>query len=208
MSAAWRDREKFSPAAATTSAPRVSSRCPRRSQGAYVHLVFKLDKLPAFAPRFAHLNRIPFARFGGAMVFDPEEMQECFEACHAGQLPRRIPTAYQFPTLMDDTLAPKGFHIATAYGFFYPCTAPKENRGKFRDQIADMVIDQMEEYFPGFRASIVEKAVFSSDHFAAMHGATNGDFTHGVIHPEQMLSKRSLTDESARNARQELVSVR
>lgn len=166
-------------------------------QGAYVHLVFKLDRLPAFAPRFDKLNRTPFAHFGGAMVFDPQEMQECFDACSAGQVPKRIPVAYQFPTLMDETLAPKGFHIATAYGFFYPCTAAKENRGKNRDRIAEMVIDQMDAYFPGFRASIVEKAIFSSDHFAAMHGATNGDFTHGVIHPEQMLNKRSLLNESA-----------
>ena len=166
-------------------------------QGAYVHMIFKLDKLPGFAPRVAQLNRVPFAHFGGAMVFDPDEMQACFDICASGQVPPRIPVAYQFPTLMDDTLAPKGFHIATAYGFFYPCTAAKENRGKFRDQIAEMVIDQMDEYFPGFRASIVEKAVFSSDHFAAMHGATNGDFTHGVIHPDQMLSKRSLAPDSA-----------
>jgi phytoene dehydrogenase-like protein len=34
--------------------------------------------------------------------------------------------------------------------------------------------------------------VFASDHFAAMHWATNGDFTHGVIHPEQMLGNRTL----------------
>ena len=30
-----------------------------------------------------------------------------------------------------------------------------------------------------------ERAIFSSDHFAAMQGATNGDFTHGLIHPSR-----------------------
>ncbi len=163
-------------------------------KGAFVHICFKLNALPPFAPRFAQLNRDPFAHFGGAMVFEPEEMQRCFELCSAGRLPPRIPIAYQFPTIMDDTLAPPGFHIATAYGFFYPCDAPKEKRGEIRDQIAEMVIAQMDEYFPGFRAAIVAKAVFASDHFAAMHWATNGDFTHGVIHPEQMLGNRTLVD--------------
>ncbi|MBS0580593.1 MAG: NAD(P)/FAD-dependent oxidoreductase [Proteobacteria bacterium] len=161
-------------------------------KGAFVHICFKLNALPPFAPRFAQLNRIPYAHFGGAMVFEPEEMQKCFEECQAGRLPPRIPIAYQFPTLMDDSLAPKGFHIATAYGFFYPCDAPKEKKGEIRDEIAEMVIRQMDEYFPGFRAAIVSKAVFASDHFAAMHWATNGDFTHGVIHPEQMLGNRTL----------------
>jgi phytoene dehydrogenase-like protein len=161
-------------------------------KGAFVHICFKLNALPAFAPRFDQLNRIPYAHFGGAMVFEPEEMQRCFDECKAGRLPPRVPIAYQFPTLMDDTLAPKGFHIATAYGFFYPCDAPKEKRGEIRDQIAEMVTAQMDEYFPGFRAAIVSKAVFASDHFAAMHWATNGDFTHGVIHPDQMLGNRTL----------------
>lgn len=163
-------------------------------RGAYVHMLFKLDRVPQFTPALDQLNRIPFSRFGGSMVFEPKEMQRCFEQCQAGQLPDRIPVAYQFPSLLDPSLAPEGFHVASAYGFYFPCEAPKDQRGKLRDQIADKVIDQIDEYLPGFRAAIVEKAVFSSDHFVSMHGATNGDFTHGVIHPEQMLGNRSLVE--------------
>jgi len=165
-------------------------------RGAYVHMLFKLDRLPEFAPPLAYLNRDPHSRFGGAMVFDPELMQACFEQCQRGELPPRLPVAYQFPSLMDDTLAPPGQHIASAYGFYFPCDAPRDQRGRLRDQVAERVIDQISEYFPGFRQAILDKAVFSSDHFAAMHGATNGDFTHGLIHPEQMLAARSLVADS------------
>ena len=42
-----------------------------------------------------------------------------------------------------------------------------------------------------------ERAIFSSDRFAAMQGATNGDFTHGLIHPEQMIGGRLLVPGSA-----------
>jgi phytoene dehydrogenase-like protein len=42
-----------------------------------------------------------------------------------------------------------------------------------------------------------ERAVFSSEHFATMQGATNGDFTHGLIHPEQMIAGRLLVPGSA-----------
>jgi len=163
-------------------------------RGAYVHMLFKLDRVPKFTAALDKLNRIPFSRFGGSMVFEPKEMQRCFEQCQAGQLPDRIPVAYQIPSLLDATLAPEGFHIASAYGFYFPCEAPKEQRGKLRDQIAELVIEQIDTYLPGFRQAIVEKAVFSSDHFVSMHGATNGDFTHGVIHPEQMLGNRSLVE--------------
>jgi phytoene dehydrogenase-like protein len=44
---------------------------------------------------------------------------------------------------------------------------------------------------------IVERAVFSSEHFATMQGATNGDFTHGLVHPEQMIGGRLLVPGSA-----------
>ena len=37
----------------------------------------------------------------------------------------------------------------------------------------------------------------ASDHFAAMQGATNGDFTHGLIHPDPMLAARATSEGSA-----------
>jgi len=40
----------------------------------------------------------------------------------------------------------------------------------------------------------VDTAIFSSDHFASMHGVTNGDWTHGLLHPEQMIGDRCLIE--------------
>src|SRR4029450_12908556 len=91
----------------------------------------------------------------------------------------------QIPTVMDRSLAPDGFHIATTYGFFFPCEAPKEERGRLRDEMAERILDRLSEFLPDLRECIVERAVFSSEHFAAMQGATNGGFTHGLIHPGQ-----------------------
>jgi phytoene dehydrogenase-like protein len=166
-------------------------------KGAWVHLLFKLDGLPEYGGEWARLNRDIHARFGGAMVPDPEEMQASYEACQRGEVPRHVPLAFQIPTIMDPSLAPEGFHIASAYGFFFPCDAPDSERGKLRDEMAERVIDRICQYMPDFRARIVEQAVFSSDHFAAMHGATNGDFTHGLIHPDQMLAARATSEGSA-----------
>ncbi|MBW1885761.1 MAG: NAD(P)/FAD-dependent oxidoreductase, partial [Deltaproteobacteria bacterium] len=166
-------------------------------KGAWVHLLFKLDGLPEYGGEWEPLNRDVHARFGGAMVPDPEEMQASYEACQRGELPQHVPIAFQIPSIMDPSLAPPGFHIASAYGFFFPCDAPDAERGKLRDEMAERVIDRICQYLPDFRERIVERAVFSSDHFAAMHGATNGDFTHGLIHPDQMLAARSSIEGSA-----------
>jgi len=101
------------------------------------------------------------------------------------------------PSIEDPSLAPPGHHSASAYGFFFPCEAPDAERGKLRDEMAERVIDRICGYMPDFRERIVERAVFSSDHFAAMHGSTHGDFTHGLIHPDQMLAARATWQGSA-----------
>ena len=42
-----------------------------------------------------------------------------------GRLPDRMPVAFQFPSVMDPSLAPAGQHVASAYGFCFPCKAPR-----------------------------------------------------------------------------------
>ena len=166
-------------------------------RGAYMHILFKLRALPQFAAPWAHLNRDPRTRFITALVPDPEQVQAGFEACARGEVPEHAPISLQIPTVLDPDLAPPGFHIGTSYGFYFPCTAAREDRGRLRDAMAARVIARIEEHLPGFRDLIVDQAVFSSDHFAAMQGATNGDFTHGLIHPEQMIGGRATIEGSA-----------
>lgn len=161
-------------------------------RGAYMHLLFKLRGLPRYGPPLEHLNADPGTRFALGLFTDPEELQTSFEACARGELPRNPPAALQIPTVVDPSLAPAGFHLGTTYCFYFPCEAPKHARGKLRDEMAERIIDSIEVVYPGFRELIVDSAVFSSDHFATMQGATGGDFTHGLMHPEQMLGGRAL----------------
>jgi phytoene dehydrogenase-like protein len=166
-------------------------------RAAYVHLLLKLKGLPRYGPPHEALNDDPNTRFNVGLFTSPHELQASFEACAAGELPARPPAAMQIPTVIDPALAPEGFHIATIYGFYFPCEAPKPLRGKLRDEMAERIIGRLDEVYPGLREQIVESAVFSSDHFAAMQGATGGDFTHGLLHAEQMLGGRTLVSGSA-----------
>ena len=162
--------------------------------GAFVHMLFKLKVRPTYSSHLQKLNSIPGAHFGGAMVLDPEELQRSYETCLRGELPENVPLAFQIPTVVDPTLAPPGYHIASAYGFYFPCEADQSQRGKLRDQMAEKMIDHICLYMPDFRDVIVDQAIFSSDHFASMQGVTNGDWTHGLLHPDQMVGDRCLVD--------------
>ena len=155
------------------------------------------QRLPSYGPPFEHLNADPRTRFNTTLVPDPELQQASYEACRRGEVPQHPPVGMQIPTVMDPSLAPDGFHVATTYGFFFPCEAPREDRGRLRDEMAERILDRLSEFMPDLRSCIVERAVFSSDHFAAMQGATNGDFTHGLLHADQMLAARTSVDGSA-----------
>lgn len=163
-------------------------------RGAFVHMLFKLKGRPTYSLHLDKLNRIPGAHFGGAMVLDPEVLQTSYETCLRGELPEQVPLAFQIPTVVDPTLAPPGYHIASAYGFYFPCEAEKNKRGKLRDQMAEKIIDHISLHLPDFRELIVDQAIFSSDHFASMQGVTNGDWTHGLLHPDQMIGERCLIE--------------
>ncbi|MEZ5570307.1 MAG: NAD(P)/FAD-dependent oxidoreductase [Halioglobus sp.] len=163
-------------------------------RGAFVHMLFKLKGLPDYSPHLRKLNGIVGARFGGAMVLEPEELQRSYESCLRGELPEQVPLAFQIPTVADPSLAPPGFHIASAYGFYFPCEAEKSRRGKLRDQMAEKIIAHISLHMPNFAELIVDQAIFSSDHFASMQGVTNGDWTHGLLHPDQMIGERCLIE--------------
>jgi phytoene dehydrogenase-like protein len=163
-------------------------------QGAFVHMLFKLRGLPRYSRHLDKLNHIPGARFGGAMVLEPEELQRSYERCLRGEMPDQVPLAFQIPTVVDPSLAPQGYHIASAYGFYFPCEAPKSERGKLRDLMAEKLIDHIALHMPDFPDLIVDQAIFSSDHFASMQGVTNGDWTHGLLHPDQMIGERCLVE--------------
>jgi phytoene dehydrogenase-like protein len=163
-------------------------------RGAFVHMLFKLSGLPVYSPHLAKLNKVAGAQFGGAMVLDPQILQQSYETCLRGELPEQIPLAFQVPTVVDSSLAPPGYHIATAYGFYFPCEAEKAKRGKLRDQMGEKIVEHICVHMPNFRSLIVDQAIFSSDHFARMQGVTNGDWTHGLLHPDQMIGERCLID--------------
>jgi phytoene dehydrogenase-like protein len=131
-------------------------------RGAYMHLLFKLKRLPSYGPPFEHLNADPRTRFNTTLVPDPELQQASWEACRRGELPEHPAVGMQIPTVMDPSLAPEGFHIATTYGFFFPCDAPREERGKLRDEMAERILDRLSEFLPDLRECIVEPAGLSA----------------------------------------------
>jgi phytoene dehydrogenase-like protein len=97
------------------------------------------------------------------------------------------------PSTLDDSLAPPGAHVAS---LFCQHVAPQLPDGASwdarRDQVADLMIDTVETYAPGFRASVVGRQIFSPLDLERIFGLPNGDIFHGALTLDQLFWKRPM----------------
>jgi phytoene dehydrogenase-like protein len=101
------------------------------------------------------------------------------------------------PSTLDDSLAPKGAqgnaHVAS---LFCQHAAPQLPDGASwddkREQVADLMIDTVEKFAPGFRASVVGRQVFSPLDLERVFGLPNGDIFHGALTLDQLFSARPM----------------
>jgi phytoene dehydrogenase-like protein len=160
-------------------------------RAAYVQLQLGLDELPEYTGEWSFLNEGEL-RCSNGIFNTPEEMERNWHECQAGRVPLNPPLGMQIPTIRDPELAPEGKHGATIFAFYYPCTAPRDQLGRLKDEMSERVIDKVTRYAPNFRDAINNQANFASIHYERMFGCAGGDFTHGLIHPEQMLDQRPM----------------
>jgi phytoene dehydrogenase-like protein len=97
------------------------------------------------------------------------------------------------PSTLDDSLAPKGAHVAS---LFCQHVAPKLPDGgswdHHREHVANVMIDTVETFAPGFRASVVGRQVFSPLDLERTFGLPNGDIFHGALTLDQLFSARPM----------------
>ena len=95
------------------------------------------------------------------------------------------------PSTLDDTLAPPGAHVAS---LFCQHVAPDLPDGgswtEHRDQVADLMIDTVERYAPGFKGSVIGRQALSPLDLEQVFGLTGGDIFHGALSLDQLFWAR------------------
>jgi len=154
-------------------------------RAAYIQMHFALDALPEFAGPYAVLNEGQL-RGSMGMFGSPEDMQRDYEDCCRGLVPRRPSLGMQIPSVYDPDLAPPGKHAGSAFAFYFPVTGSQEEQSRLKDVMAEHVVEKITEMAPNFRDVIDRQLTYASYTFDMMFGCTDGDFCHGLIHPELM----------------------
>jgi phytoene dehydrogenase-like protein len=95
------------------------------------------------------------------------------------------------PSTLDDSLAPRGAHVAS---LFCQHVAPQLPNGRSwndaRDEVADLMIDTVERYAPGFKASVIARTALSPLDLEQVFGLTGGDIFHGALTLDQLFWAR------------------
>jgi phytoene dehydrogenase-like protein len=97
------------------------------------------------------------------------------------------------PSTLDVTLAPPGRHVAS---LFCQHVAPELPDGRSWDveraRVADLMIDTIESFAPGFRASVIARTILSPLDLERDFGLIRGDIFHGALSLDQLYSARPL----------------
>ncbi len=95
------------------------------------------------------------------------------------------------PSTLDDSLSPPGQHVAS---LFCQHVAPVLPDGRswddHREEVADLMIDTVDRFAPGFKASVLGRQALSPLDLERTFGLVGGDIMHGAMALDQMFSAR------------------
>ncbi|MCC6913441.1 MAG: NAD(P)/FAD-dependent oxidoreductase [Rhodospirillaceae bacterium] len=95
------------------------------------------------------------------------------------------------PSTLDDSLAPKGAHVAS---LFCQHVAPQLPNGRSwdstREEVADLMIETVNRHAPNFKAAVVGRQILSPLDLERRFGLVGGDIFHGALSLDQMFSAR------------------
>jgi phytoene dehydrogenase-like protein len=95
------------------------------------------------------------------------------------------------PSVLDETLAPGGQHVASLFCQFFPYDLPDgRSWDTAREAAADDVLAWVERFSPGFRERVLGRQLFSPLDLERRFGLTRGDIFHGAMGLDQLWSLR------------------
>ncbi|XP_049863007.1 pyridine nucleotide-disulfide oxidoreductase domain-containing protein 2-like [Schistocerca gregaria] len=119
-------------------------------------------------------------------------LTKAYEAATKGKISERPLIEMVIPSVLDDSLCPKGSHVCLLFTQYTPYHLANgqvwDNTTK--ERYAKLVFDNIEEYAPGFTKSVIGKEILSPPDIENEFGLTGGNIFHGALSPDQLLLGR------------------
>jgi phytoene dehydrogenase-like protein len=118
-------------------------------------------------------------------------MERAFADARARGWSRQPIVEMLIPSILDDSLAPPGRHVAS---LFCQHAAPELSDGRSwddcREEVADLMIATVDGFAPGFKASVLGRRALSPLDLERTFGLIGGDIFQGRLELDQLFSAR------------------
>jgi len=161
-----------------------------RSRSATFRMNLALSELPRFSSLSGDNDA---AHLKGSINISPSlgYLQRAFDEARAAGWSKAPVVSINIPSVLDDSLAPKGAHVASLFCQHFDFALPE---GKSWDdekaRAADLIIDTVTEHAPNLKRAIVGRQLLSPLDLEREFGLVGGDIFHGAIHLDQLFSLR------------------
>jgi phytoene dehydrogenase-like protein len=153
---------------------------------------FRMNVALSELPRFSCLPE-PGDHLTAGIIIAPSlaYMDRAFTDARANGWSKAPIVEVLVPSVLDTSLAPEGKHVAS---LFCQHVAPELPDGSswdvHKDDVADLMIDTVDRYAPGFKASVTARMVLSPLDLERTFGLVGGDIMHGSLALDQLFSAR------------------
>jgi len=149
---------------------------------------FRMNVALSTLPRFACLPE-PGPHHASGIIMAPSlgYMDRAYLDARAQGMARAPIVEMVIPSTLDDTLAPKGAHVASLFCQHF---APEADWAARKQEAIDRIFDVVESHAPGFRRSVVAHTALSPADLEQEFGLVGGDIFHGQLSLDQLWSAR------------------
>ncbi len=118
-------------------------------------------------------------------------MDQAFRDARAQGWANRPLVEMLIPSTLDDSLAPSGQHVASLFCQHVAPTLPDgRSWDDAREMVADVVLNTVDQFAPGFKASVIGRQIMSPLDLERTFGLLGGDIFHGALGLDQIFSAR------------------
>ena len=151
---------------------------------------FRMNVALSALPRFSCLpGEGPHHASGIIMAPSLDYMDRAYLDARAGGMARMPIVEMVIPSTLDETLAPRGAHVASLFCQHF---APEADWTTRKSEAVERIFDVVESHAPGFRASVIAHSALSPADLERQFGLTGGDIFHGQLSLDQLWSARPL----------------
>jgi phytoene dehydrogenase-like protein len=158
-----------------------------RARGTVAKINLALDRLPKFRN-----SDDATAALGGIIHIGPtiDYLERAADDAKYGRFSRRPFLEITIPSIADPSLAPADKHVMSVWMQSAPYHLRDSDWQQQCDALADTVIETIEEYAPGFKASILHRQILTPLDLETEYGLGEGHFYHAEMALDQIFFMR------------------